>query len=195
MGSTPGDFFNSWRVGLYPTGPESPNVYSGWLASNSNAAPTLANFYNANDYALTRNVWETDEALKPWTKADADAGVFYGYVYYSSNYDSVQDLFNKYPGDTAYPLTPIHLGDATNVLDRYEIMAFAAEARCRALGTTSITAAGFNSQSLTTMWPPDAPGHNYELHRWHSAEFRFANVDQKDYWSTLMRQFGFIPNP
>ena len=194
---TPGNFFNSWRVGLYPTGPETPNIYSGWLASNSNAAPTLANFYNANDYALQRNVWETDEALKPWQNLDANAGVTYFYGYLGTKIDDVEDLFYKYPGGTQDPpLFPLHLGDATNVRDRYEIMAFAAEARCRALGTTSINAAGFTSQSLWTMWPTDPfDGHNYHTHPWHSAEFRFTNMDQKNYWHSLLDQFHLLPSP
>ena len=184
---TPGDFFNTVRDGLLcPTGPETPNIYPDWLASNSNAAPVLANFYNVNDYALTRDVWETDEALKPWQNLDVNAGVTYYY-----GYDDIAGLFYKTPGGPPNSPLILYLGNATNVMDRYEIMAFAAEARCRALGTTSITAAGFTSQSLTTMWPSDALGHNYELHRWHSAEFRFANMDQKDYWRSLLGPAGF----
>jgi hypothetical protein len=157
----------------------------------------MANFYNTHDYALTRDIWETDEALKPWMNLDLNTGVLYNYAYFSTDYDNVGDLFYKSPAGTQdSPLFPLHLGSAANVMDRYEIMAFAAEARCGALGTTP-NAAGFNSsQNLMSIWPTDPlDGHDYHTHPWHSAEFRFTNMEQKNYWKALMGEFGLPTIP
>jgi hypothetical protein len=85
----------------------------------------------------------------------------------------------------------LSLGNTANVQDRYEITAFAAEARSKALGgITSV--AGFNPQNLAALWPP-APyeNQNYSTHQWHSAEFRFSNAEQNNYWKTLLGRDGF----
>lgn len=94
----------------------------------------------------------------------------------------------------------LDLGTAADVKDRYEIMAFASEPRCRALGTTSNTA-GFDSTNLQDLWPSDPfetdPTKLYSDHPWHSAQFRFTNADQHSYWysalSQLTGQLGIAP--
>ena len=83
----------------------------------------------------------------------------------------------------------------TSFLNRYEIMAFAAEPRCRALGATAGVGNGFGASTdlRLGLWQIDTsttdPNLTYSAHRWHSAEFRFTNADQQGYWSQLMRTF------
>jgi hypothetical protein len=161
-------------------GPTTPNIYNNWMAGAAAAALT-ANFYNTNDYAL--HLWETDQVTKPDNRAD------YSWGYDSTDYTTVQDLFYRVP--TIGSQTFLHLGTPADVMDRYEIMARAAESRSKALGAVS-SVAGFAPQNLTALWPPDTfPGNNYSAHPWHSAQFRFTNMEQKGYWDTLLGPAGF----
>ena len=174
------------------SGPDTPNIYLSWLASQ--AVATRVNFFNVNDYALSRPFWETDQALKP----DSSAGPHAQYGY-TGNINIIQDLF--FGGFSPNPSPPpdtspnyLHLGDANNVLNRYEIMAFAAEPRCRALGARANVdgAVGFGTPTdLQGVWITDPTGQNFTYHRWHSAQFRFTNADQKNYWKTLLGPSGF----
>ena len=207
--ATPIDYFNSWRtvkkvgpipINLCPT-MDTPNIYNNWMAGNSGAVSSLGrvNFFNANDYALSRVVWESDQALKPDIRLN---GVYY---YASIDLTTVQDLFMRSSYLTPYMAstiilthtgffpTTLHLGTPANVQDRYEIMAYASEPRCRALGATP-NAAGFGSASLQDLWPNDLfNGNNYSTHPWHSAQFRFTNSDQKDYWHNVLYKFELLP--
>ena len=100
----------------------------------------------------------------------------------------------------------LHLGNASNVEDRYEIMAYAAESYSKALGGL-VNVGGFVPQNLSGidsqgnptqsggLWLPDSTGHNYADHRWHSAQFRFTIADQWNYWQAVMTQFGLPTNP
>jgi hypothetical protein len=108
-------------------------------------AGTFANFFNANDYALTQ-LWEPDENEKPDT----------GYSYLSLN-----DQF--YDG-----LTPLYFPQ-----DTYRIFAYCDEARSYALGAQQnvggafLTGTNYNQVSLPNVWPPDTqPGHDYSSHVW-----------------------------
>jgi len=193
-------FFGTWRevgtvlgVPIYkdPDGPTTANIYPNWLTTQ--AVATRINFFNVNDWALARAVWETDEALKPDTSVGPHSQ--YGYT---GDTNIVQDLFfgGFHPNPTPPPDTLpsyLHLGDAGNVLDRYEIMAFAAEPRCRALGTTANTDGFASSVNLQSdCWGNSDPfGHSYSDHCWHSAQFRFTNADQQNYWKTLLGPSGF----
>ena len=204
---TPDDFF---QVPYTPftAGPNTPNIYNGWFTPNGAAAGTRANFYNPNDYALQHSIWETDQILKPDFRFPA--------VYYYNSFDltsppaglfktalcldplTAEGIIN---GHTGPVLRSLQLGDAANATtsDRYEIMAYAAEPRCRALGTTApADDAGLTPQPLPKtlggVWPDDTldqPHGPYSSHPWHSAEFRFTNVEQKDYWKALLGPKGF----
>ena len=197
---TPSDFFDTWRtvnsIPLYPTGPDTPNIYPNWLATASGAVSGgMGNFFNVNDYALSHLIWETDEAFKP----DSTAGISppYGYSGSPDDNPAQQYGFTK-NGVTGYtssgrPITgnvPLNLGTPANLADRYEILAFAAEPRCMALGRTP-NAAGFNSQPLGLgIWTYDPyPGHDYSTHPWHSGEFNFDTVMQLNWWGTLLNTF------
>jgi hypothetical protein len=93
--------------------------------------------------------------------------------------------------------TQLELGNASNVQDRYEILAYDAQPLSHALGAVPDVSKGVFAQSQNLMyplWPQDLSGHFYKDHRWHSAEFRFTNADQENYWNTLMKQFGLPTN-
>ncbi len=170
--------------GLY--GPVTPNIYNNWMMPPSLAMSGKANFYNVNDYAL--NYWQGDQVLKPDSR-------LYTYFYSGSASDSpAQDLFGK----TLLGIDqPLHLGNATNVQDRYEIMAYDAEPRSKALGGVP-NAVGFAPTSLQGLWLQDPfetdPSKLYSDHPWHSAQFRFTNADQEYYWQQIMIKFGNVPN-
>ena len=172
----------------------TPNIYNGWLIPPNASVGARSNFYNVNDYALS--YWQLDEELKPDSRLLSGGST---YFYDSLDTTTVQDLFQKGLVGTA-----LHLGDASNVQDRYEIMAYAAQPRSIALGAVpDISGAAFaTTQNLQspTIWPPDTfapdnqPQNQYAEHQWHSAEFRFTNADQQKYWHALLGQFQLLPN-
>ena len=99
----------------------------------------------------------------------------------------------------------LHLGDAATVQDRYEIMAFAAESYSKALGGMSGNTGLNDAVNLAgevdgeKIWPADTSGAQrpYSAHKWHSAQFRGMNMQQKNYWKTLVgpRAFNVVPQP
>ena len=187
-------------------GPYTPDIHSNWLATASAAVQAKANFYNVNDYALS--YWQLDQKLKP----DIRSQVYY---YASSDLTTVQDLFKKstYPDPVTAALiitshtgifpTQLVMGNASNVHDRYEILAYDAQPRSLALGAVpDVSSTAFaTSQNLPVVWPADTfapdnqPQNQYAEHQWHSAEFRFTNADQEYYWQQIMLKFGNVPNP
>lgn len=169
-----------WGFALGTLGPDTPNIYTNWLANN--AAGALANYYNVNDYALGPPYWQLDQMTKPDVRT-------YRYYYDSSDITTVQDLFRKGLMPLIFPVVDLHLGDASNVQNRYEIMAYDSEPRSKALGGIS-SVTGFSPSDLQLVWPPDSTLNNYKDHRWHSAQFRFTNADQNDYWKAVMDEFG-----
>ena len=45
---------------------KTPNIYGNWFEGNyGGGAGTVVNFYNTNDYALQRSVWQLDQLFKP----------------------------------------------------------------------------------------------------------------------------------
>lgn len=100
------------------------------------------------------------------------------------------------------PLSAFQLGTTSNVQDRYEIMAFAAESRTKAVGAAGALP-GLRAVDLTGIWPADnqsvklhkdinhPDGLNYSAHKWHSAQFRSTNMRQSSYWRVLLSDRGF----
>src|SRR5208282_328227 len=43
------------------TAPKTPEIYGGWFSANGAMAGTIVNFYNTNDYALQRSVWQLNQ--------------------------------------------------------------------------------------------------------------------------------------
>jgi hypothetical protein len=92
-------------------------------------------------------------------------------------------------------LTPV---SRQTTQDRYEIMAFAAEARSKALGGTPDVGGGIgaiNNADLQKIWKPDPSPNSqlgpYSAHKWHSAQFRSTHMAQRGYWSAILDDRGF----
>ncbi|MES2568587.1 MAG: alpha/beta hydrolase, partial [Verrucomicrobiota bacterium] len=181
--------------------PETPNVYLNWLGANARAVGERVNFYNQNDYSLAQDIWHLNQYLKPdhYVRTDIDRN-------YTSTFDyrykgdvtlaPLDNGFKKYSTGT-HRFFDRYLGNAVDVKDRYEIMAFAAEARSKPLG--SIPAInGFRSVNLQSLkiWPADTEQLKkpHSAHKWHSAQFRSTNMRQKGYWKTLLGEDGFKIN-
>ena len=174
-------------ISIDVSGPETPNIYPNWLTRQ--AVTTRINFFNENDYALSRPFWETDQALKP----DQYFGPKHPY-WFCGDITVVPPVngFQAHASIDPCGGAPLDLGDASNVRDRYEIMAYASEPGCRALGATANVGNGFGSSTdLRGVWGTDPTGQNFSYHRWHSAQFRFTNADQQNYWKTLLGPTGF----
>lgn len=190
----PQDFFDTWRtvgegwfgidLSIRPSGPDTPNIYPNWMRLQ--AVTRRVNFYNPNDWALARWVWETDQALKP--NSTVGPNVPYRFAG-NTEATPVEDSFVAGPLELPIPL---HLGTPSNLQNRHEIMSFAAESRCRALGTTANTANFQSELNLSTAWGGvDFNGRDFSDHCWHSAQFRFSYAEQKAYWKQLLGGKGF----
>lgn len=85
--------------------------------------------------------------------------------------------------------------DRLNVKDRYEIMAFAAEARCKALGAVPNVGGGVTlNRNIQDYWTDPMPDPRYRpfgSHIWHSAQFRFTITQQWKYWAGVFGRDGF----
>jgi hypothetical protein len=170
-------------------GPSTPNIYDSWMAiGGASAAGPKSNFYNSNDYALTGDIlWPLDQVTKPDDRRLQD-GTYYCYA--SSDITVVADLFKANRSGLVFDL---HLGNAAGVIDRYEIMAYAAEPRSYPLGAVATSVAGFTSLGLPGgPWTSDpfSTG-DYSEHPWHSGEFRFDNMIQNKYWHAVLGPNGF----
>ncbi|MEI7533958.1 MAG: alpha/beta hydrolase [Verrucomicrobiae bacterium] len=162
------------RYAHYPTN-GAPCYFNGTAG-----AATYVNFYNANDFAL--NKWLFDQQTKP----DHGLTSYPGYHYSSSS------GFYKITG--AGTSSTHYLDFPTNV---YEIFAYCDEARCFALGAQVDVGGKFSGAQLDlkTIWPDDTStsdtNQKYKAHKWHSAEFNFDNIQQKDFWNAVLGQSGF----
>ncbi len=202
-------------LGFY--GPNTANIYNNWFTPNSGGVGTKANFYNANDFALNSSHWQLGQKFKPDDKAGHwsgtppnTSGPPYGYTGNPAaapvQTGFFKTTFGPDPNNSAnHVQTGIlslsledrnSVGTVTNLHDRYEIMAFAAEPRSLALGAVP-SVSGMSAQNLQGIWPPDPfnlsqePSSNYSSHPWHSAQFRFDNMAQANYWKTLLGPNGF----
>jgi hypothetical protein len=181
-----GDLLDFGPAGFY--GPTTANIYNNWLATNTIAVGKRVNFYNTNDYALSSGHWQLDEKIKP----DSIIGINppYGYTGNPSDDPPLPDgFYGTHPAYIGFQIT-LYLGNTINVMNRYEITAFAAEPRSKAMGTVNITALARNVD-LRTVWPGDPTGNNYTEHFYHSAEFRGDYWQQQSYWNELLGSDAF----
>jgi hypothetical protein len=171
---------------LFPIfGPFTPDIYTSWLETAESATSSLESFYNVNDFAL--HLWNFDEVYKPDNRLFT-GGFIYGYG--STDYSTAQNLFYKKRFSAI-----THLDLMTPMINRYEIMAYDAQPRRRALGEVP-DPSGFNPTSLQGIWGTDTlkmPNGLFSGHPWHSAEFRFTFADQYKYWGSLLCDFGIMP--
>jgi hypothetical protein len=183
--------------------PQTPNVYKNWLLVSSLAAAKRVNFFNINDYALWRDVWQLNQWLKPDGADLPDQRKSYRYLdpinsaptndgfgwLRTEGAPDVSDRFDSLNRRFAV----LQFGTDIDVKDRYEIMSFAAESRSKALGATSFNEGLDASLWLGSIWPADPSGdaRPYSRHKWHSAQFRSTNMLQKGYWQALLGPQGF----
>jgi hypothetical protein len=179
--------FNSLPSQSY--GPDTANIYPFWFGrfmngggdSHSSVAKVV-NFYNSNDWALASPAWQFNQIAKP------DYPDFLNAQPYLYNYDALLERFGRI--NAANERTLLNVGDRENPMDRYEIMAFAAESRVKSFGALDVTGPEVTeSVNIRLYWPSDAGAH--KAHRWHSAEFRSTIVKQRSYWEALLSPSGF----
>jgi hypothetical protein len=167
---------------------------AGGSAVSSAVVGRVVNFYNENDYALSAPVWQFNQITKPDFADFPDWLWEYRYAGDPSG-PPVNTGFRKI-GRFTNPAggTPLRLGTRADPADRYEIMAFAAESRVKALGATANVQHGINGAvNLRTLWPADDDEH--KTHRWHSAEFRSTIHAQRGWWAALLSREVFnIPS-
>jgi hypothetical protein len=173
----------------------APNIYGNWfLGNNGHGAGQVINFYNTNDYALQRSVWQLNQLLKP------DQYVLLRGTYWDYSYNGLTNdppPWNHFEKDASFQINNDVQFDIVNVLtNRYEVMALAAESWTTALGATpnvhNVADTIYLGRSTPSrIWPVDTTGNNYSAHFWHSAEFRGDYWEETGYWAELLGPDAF----
>ena len=175
-------------------GPHTPNIYGNWFAGNNGGGAGLViNFYNVNDYALSRLHWQLDQLFKPDVFV-ASGGALWNYEYGGSTNDPAP--WNYFFKTNDYTSARVNFDIVNSSADHYEVFSHAAQSYTTALGaTTGVNHHLSEALDLTSLWPsPDPLQNNYASHFWHSAEFRGDNPQQRKYWSELLGPSGFNVN-
>jgi hypothetical protein len=181
-------------AGQFNFGPHTPNIYGNWFAGNNGgAAGHVINFYNANDYALSRLHWQLDQLFKP-DQVVATPSTLWTYRYSGSANDPAP--WNHFYKTNLLAGGTVSFDIVNNVTNRYEVMAFAAQAYTTALGATPGVLnlnrnVDLTRSSPTRIWPPDLSQNPYGAHFWHSAEFRGDYPPMQGYWSELLGTEAF----
>jgi hypothetical protein len=180
-------------IGLMNYGPATPTIYGDLHAGNNAAAARRVNFYNPNDWALAHDKWGWNQLLKP-------SVIDRIYLFDGFPYDGEQSYSPGSPDDDPpwdhFRYMTLGGSDPLPIAEkRYEIMAFAAEARSRPLGVMANVGGLPDPLDLRTIWPPDPnpdPANGaYGAHKWHSPQFRSTNMRQQGYWRALLDNRGF----
>jgi hypothetical protein len=172
----------------------TPDIDQKWFATNNgNAAGQIISFYNTNDYALARGRWQLDQLLKP-DQLVLTGGAIWDYGY-SGNVDDPPP-WNHFYKEESDGLDLTNFNIVTNLLNRYEVMALAAQPYTTALGATPGVNNVFLDVNLdrvgnNAIWPGDPTGQNYVEHFWHSAQFRGDYWQQQGYWIELLGSEAF----
>ena len=177
----------SWHNIALSQYPATPNIYGNWFAANHSTGVRILNLYNANDFALARTSWQTDQLTKP-DKRVLESGIRWDYTYLWTPTDSTP-LNQFYKNNVGTPIANYQLIDiAANLQNRYEVMAFAAQAYTTALGATPIANDNiFANRSLpANVWHVDPANHKFADHFWHSAEFRGDDAQQGGFWKYVL---------
>ena len=173
------------------TGPSTPDIYPNWLTPNSTGVAKKVNFFNLNDWALNKLVWEADQELKP------DFAVFGKTYHWGSPWNIFYlDPNDRFTSQGPFGVAQLDLGSQAHVGDRYEIMSFAAEAQSRALGRVSGSLSGFSrTLDLQVLWGVDPFHNSFRERAWHSGQFNFSNMQVRQYWGKLLETFGLPFQP
>ena len=163
----------------------TPNIYGNWFAGNNGSGVgKVINFYNTNDYALQRSVWQLNQLIKPdHLVAQGPSTWDYGYDGSTSDPAPWNNFYKQ--NDLTYTRVTF---DIVNVLtNRYEVMGLDAQSWTTAFGATPGVHNFAANVDLTTLWPsPDPLNNNYASHFYHSAEFRGDCWQEWNYWNTLL---------
>jgi hypothetical protein len=173
---------------------DTPNIYGNWFVGNyGGGAGQVISFYNTNDFALSRSVWQLDQLLKPDLDV-LESGNRWDYGYSGSVSDPAP--WNHFFKTNTVPTT-VNFDIVGSLTNRYEVMSYAAQPYTTALGATpGILNNLFQNIDLTRIspsriWPPDPTGNSYTEHFWHSAEFRGDNPQMQNYWNELLVSEAF----
>ncbi len=153
----------------------TPNVYASYATTgvpyltDSAGSGEYLNYFNQDDFALDK--WKIGQNTKPdWS---------WGYFYSASHSPTG---FYKVPyGAGSSPVLELTFPE-----DTYSIFAFAAEARCTALGATLGVTGAFDQPSEYDLqsWLNYARTHNF-----HSKQFRSTIGMQWQFWSRVKADF------
>ena len=150
--------------------------------------------------------WEFNQISKP-----DDSITIFGanYHFFGTPYDgqpnytpdSVDDdpPWRSFEKDILSVTNYFDLSSSGPITNRYEVMAYAAQARSTALGRTAdVLGLSAPPLDLQTIWPSDSyPNHPFGAHFYHSAQFRGDYWQETNYWHTLLYSgiSGFGINP
>ena len=167
--NTPDVYSYAWKTGAPVLAADWTSAQPSYFAPEymSSAAGKYVNFYNPYDYGLNGIVWQLDQQLK------AEDG--FSYVW--------PDGFIKYEG----PFPQHRILAFPN--DRFEVMAFAAEARAYAIGMYGDTRGVFleeNVFNIQSYFGKSRPQDDYSEHKYHSGEFRGTNMQRWKYWKAVL---------
>ncbi|MCL7488875.1 MAG: alpha/beta hydrolase [Desulfobulbaceae bacterium] len=191
-----------WGVPVYFS-IKSPRIFGHYSTGQNNDVPYFAhtankigdkilrmyNFYNADDYALRKNIWGMSNMIvKPW----------YGFTYSSHDgehhdtYDEEIDDFFGHPYfisgeglEPALTADKLYLG---NDLERYQIFTYIVKARFRPLGTQKIDGGLFDE----CVNLGDEKTYKFDKeHYSHSRQFRSNVTDEYLYWKKVLQVIGF----
>jgi len=175
---------NTAHFTLPGSGPKTPEIirhyFSGiepnvpYYAGNSEKAYTMYRYFNRDDWAL--DLWETNNYMKPdnsydFANNDGNVALYTeGIDRFYQTYISGTDLL----GNPVYSERILHID---NTIERYEIFAFCAESRARALGAVVDPIADFKQFDLRTR----ILGYKND-HYSHSRQFRSNIISEWPYW-------------
>ena len=175
---------------------DTPNIYGNWfLGNNGNGARRVINFFNVNDYALQRSVWQLNQLFKP-DQLVSDGLLLWDYGYNGTTNDP-SPWNNFYKVNNLVPPLTVNFDIVGSLLNRYEVMGYDAQSWTTALGATPNIQNVAATVDLQTLWPsPDPLNNNYASHYYHSAEFRGDTVWEWNYWNTVLHssRLGFNIN-
>ncbi|HEX3626439.1 MAG TPA: alpha/beta hydrolase, partial [Verrucomicrobiae bacterium] len=173
--------------------PRTPNIDGDWFAGNfGGGAAKIVSFYNTNDFALSIAHWGYDQQLKP-DQDVLETPLFWNYGYNGSASDP--SPWNNFYKECLEPPITNNFDIVDSLINRYEVMAYAAQPYETALGMTPDVDNVFQNIDLTGIWPPDTNpnflNNPYAEHFYHSAEFRGDYPEQQSYWRELLSSEAF----
>jgi hypothetical protein len=141
------------------------------------------NFYNKDDYALQKKVWELNNVvMKPWYQfehlnRDGNIEIF----------DEMQDAYVRFRLVSCYEpepcLEPVEIS-VDDDRERYQIFSYIASSRKRALGTQKVEGGFDGSVDINEEF-----GFKDE-HYSHSRQFRSNIIKEHSYWRNVLERGG-----